>query len=229
MLTQQHILKNLNLLFVDDNAEMCADIYALFSGVFKSITVANNAAMALHIYRQQTIDFIITDIKMPGRDGLSFVEKIRAEDAFIPIVILSAFTDTDYLLRAANLQIDGYVAKPLNFKKLNAALMSAIRRLGTKMEPVIIAPHVHYLPLEKSLQVDGIEVSLGNKEGLLLELLLFSPERVVSKQLINDTVWPNQEMTDSALKNLLSELRKKLSCDVIKNRPAQGWYIHGCG
>ncbi len=229
MLNKKHILKNLNLLFVDDNADICADIYALFSGVFKSITVANNTAMALRIYQQQAIDFIITDIKMPGRDGLSFVEQIRAENAFIPIVILSAFTDTDYLLRAANLQIDGYVVKPLNFKKLNVVLASAIRRLDTKIAPVIIAPHVHYFPLEKSLQVDGVEVSLGNKESLLLELLLFSPERVVSKQLINDTVWPNQEMTDSALKNLLSELRKKLGCEVIKNRPAQGWYIDGHG
>jgi DNA-binding response OmpR family regulator len=229
MLNKKHILKNLNLLFVDDNADICADIYALFSETFKSITVANNAAIALQVVQQQAIDFIITDIKMPGRDGLSFIEQIRVENAFIPIVILSAFTDTDYLLRAANLQIDGYVVKPLNFKKLNAALVSAIRRLDAKIAPVIIAPHIQYLPLEKSLQVDGVDVSLGNKESLLLELLLFSHERVVSKQLINDTVWPNQEMTDSALKNLLSELRKKLGCEVIKNRPAQGWYIDGHG
>lgn len=225
MLTQKHILKNLNLLFVDDDTDICADIYALFSAVFKSITVAHNAAMALQIYQQQCIDFIITDIKMPGRDGLSFVEQIRAENAFVPIIILSAFTDTDYLLRSANLQIDGYITKPLNFNKLNAALGAAIKRLGLKAEPVTIAPNVYYLPLEKSLQVEGVAVSLGNKEGLLLELLLFSTERVVSKLLINEKVWPNQDMTESALKNLLSELRKKLNCDVIKNRPAHGWYI----
>ncbi|VAW51577.1 hypothetical protein MNBD_GAMMA06-326 [hydrothermal vent metagenome] len=112
------ILKNMNLLFVDDNKHISAEIYTLFSAIFKSIMLAHSVAKAKNIYQGKSTDIIITDIKMPGQDGLSFVEDIRSTNASVPITILSAHTDKQYLLRAANLQIDGYITKPLNFKKL---------------------------------------------------------------------------------------------------------------
>ncbi|MCK5335832.1 MAG: winged helix-turn-helix domain-containing protein, partial [Gammaproteobacteria bacterium] len=82
-----------------------------------------------------------------------------------------------------------------------------------------------YHPLTKTLKIDQQEVSLGNKECLLLELLLHKNHRVVSKQEISDTVWPDDLMSESALKNLLGELRKKLKVDIIKNQPARGWTL----
>ncbi len=220
------ILKNLNLLFIDDNTRISAEIYALFSTIFKSITLAQDAESAIQCYDQQNIDIIITDIELPGMDGLSLIENIRLVNTSIPIIILSAHTDNDYLFRAANLQIDGYITKPLNLKKLESTLARSATRLEHLVKSINITNNIIYHPLMKTLEVNNEEVSLGNKECLLLELLLYKKHRIVSKQEINDTVWPDDAMSESALKNLLGELRKKLNVDIIKNQPARGWTLN---
>lgn len=222
---QNQILKHLNLLLVDDNYQSHAELYSLFSPIFKSITLAQDAEMALALYEQSPIDIIISDIKMPGRDGLYFIEQIRKTNTLIPIIVLSAHTDSDYLFRAANLQVDGYITKPLNYKKLECALDRAVSRLEHRIEPIQVSDTITYHPLLKTLHVDSEEVSLGNKECLLLELLLYNTHRVVSKQDIHDAVWPEEIVSESALKNLLGELRKKLKYDVIKNRHGMGWTL----
>lgn len=219
------ILKHLNLLLVDDNQHIHAEIYTIFSSIFKSITLAHHAETAMRIYQDKSIDLIITDIEMPDIDGLTFIEQIRSRDSSIPIIILSAHTDNQYLLRAANLQIDGYITKPLNFKKLESALARALSRQEHRIGPIHLTNEIIYHPLLKSLQVDDEEVSLGNKECLLLELLLRQRHRVTNKKEIDKEVWLDSVMSESALKNLLGELRKKLKYDVIKNLPARGWII----
>jgi len=216
----------MNLLFVDDNKHISAEIYALFSTIFKSIMLAHNTETAKTIYQEKSIDMIITDIEMPGQDGLSFVEDIRSTNSAVPIIILSAHTDKQYLLRAANLQIDGYITKPLNFKKLESALAQTASRQEHLVNEINISNEITYHPLIKSLKVDNKEISLGNKECLLLELLLHKNHRIVSKQEINDIVWPDEFMSESALKNLLGELRKKLKYNIIKNQPARGWILN---
>jgi len=221
----QNISKHLNLLLVDDNLHIHAELYALFSPLFKSITIAHDVDTASAHYEKKNIDIIITDIEMPGRDGLSFIEQIRKSDTLIPIIVLSAHTDTDYLLRAANLQIDGYITKPLSFSKLESALSRALARIEHRLGPIKISNKISYHPLVKTLYVDGEEVSLGSKECLLLELLLYNTHKVISRQDIHDAVWPNEIVSDSAMKNMLSELRKKLKYDVIENRHGRGWIL----
>jgi len=216
----------MNLLFIDDNSRISAEIYTLFSSIFKSILLAHNAESAKDVYEEKNIDIIITDIEMPGLDGLSFVEQIRLTNTSIPIIVLSAHTDKQYLFRAANLQIDGYITKPLNFKKLESTLARTASRLEHLASAINISDKVIYHPLTKSLKVDDEEISLGNKECLLLELLLYKNHRIVSKQEINEVVWPYDMMSESALKNLLGELRKKLKYNIIKNQPARGWILN---
>jgi two-component system, OmpR family, response regulator VanR len=220
------ILKNLNLLFVDDDHRISAEIYSIFSSMFKSITLAESSNKAFAFFREKPVDIIITDIEMPGDDGFSLIESIRQIDTEIPIIILSAYNKNHYLMRAANLRIDGYITKPLSFKKLNIALDRAAKRLEHKVRPVKLCQQVTYHPLQKMLHVDNNEVSLGQKECLLLELLLNKNHRIVGKSELFEAIWADGDMTESALKNLISELRKKLKYDLIKNQPSRGWILN---
>ncbi|OOZ42170.1 hypothetical protein BOW53_00905 [Solemya pervernicosa gill symbiont] len=219
------ILKHLNLLLVDDNRHIHAELNALFSTIFKSISLAYDAESALEMFATDSFDVVITDIEMPGIDGLSLIEKIRARNCEIPVIVLSAYTDKEYLFRAANLQIDGYITKPLSFKKLEPVLKRVAARLERLIKEIAISDEITYQPLFKLLFVDGEEVSLGGKECQLLELLLSNTHRVIGKPEISKTIWPNELVTESALKNLLGELRKKLKYSVICNHPGRGWVL----
>jgi len=219
-------LKHCNLLYIDDHANVRSDMYALLSPSFNSIFIAEDVPAAKIIYQKQEIDIIITDIEMPGEDGLSLVEYVRHENHKLPIIVLTAFTDTSYLLRAANLQIDGYITKPLTFDKLGSALDSAAKKLVHKQSIINISDLINYDPATKQLNVDNKAVSLGRKERLLLELFINNDSQIVSKEMIEKTIWPSSDISDSALKNLLNELRTKLKySNIIVNQPAQGWFI----
>jgi len=188
--------------------------------------LAEDVKSAQLLCASNDIDVIITDVEMPGEDGLSFVEEVRNRDDEIPIIVLTAFTDTSYLLRAANLHINGYITKPLTFDKLNNALEIIAKKLTNKSQTIKLSDEIFYSPATKQLTVDNDIVSLGKKERILLELFINNHSETLSKKEIEKVIWPSVHVSDSALKNLLNELRNKLKNDtIIINQPAQGWLI----
>ncbi len=106
-------LSESTLLLVEDNRETLELITSLLQPHFFRIHQASTADEALRLYRQKCPDIILSDIYMPGISGLELVRKIRSENREIPILLLSAHNDTETLLQAANLTIDGFVIKPV--------------------------------------------------------------------------------------------------------------------
>ena len=227
MTTHEFKLKKLTLLFIESDIQVREYIYQCLSTLFKSIKLAHTVEKGLELYREGGIDIIITDIKMPGSNlsDFSLIEEIRYEEIFIPIIVLTELIDSFTLLRAANMQINGYITKPVNLYKLNQSLESISKHMNNDKEAIELTRNVTYLPMYQSLKVNNIDISLGKKECQLLELLIFNKNTITTKDEIIYTIWPNQDVTDSAVKNLLNELRRKLTCNLIKNQPSRGWYI----
>jgi two-component system response regulator VanR len=224
-------LKTLHLLFIDDDISISADVYALFSPLFKSVHLVHDINAAMVIYQTQHIDIIISDIELKKNEsGLSIVEKIRELDQNIAVIILSAFTKQEYLLAAANLRIDGYLIKPLNFDKLYNVLERIIKRIKPDKASLCITENIYYDFFQKSLTVNNEVIPMGNKERTLLEILLKNENIAITKERIVNEVWNNKDVSESAIKSLFSELRKKLQHNVIINIPKVGWMIKtdGC-
>lgn len=219
--------KHLHLLFVDDHIPAAAEAYSLFSPLFKAVTLAHSFSAAESIIQDNQIDFLIVDIELPDGNGLSLIESIRSYDDDLPIIVLSAHSHNEYLHRAANLRIDGYLTKPLNANKLNDAFNKVKHRIKSPEEYYSLDNNNKvFLSSDKAcLIVDEEHISLGKKEAALLMLLISNKEQLVSKQVISNHVWPNEDMTEPALKNLLSSIRKKLKYDLITTIPNQGWML----
>jgi DNA-binding response OmpR family regulator len=218
-------LSKLNLLFVDDNISVSAEAHSLFSAIFNKVALAHNAVTAEQLYKSLEFDVLITDIELPGSDGLELVEKIRQQDQDFPIIVLSAHDDHEFLFRAANLRVDGYIIKPLNFNKLSPCLEKIAKRLKYKVSSFVLSEQVVFDAMLGELNVDGQLVPLGKKESDLLNLLMTADELVVSKTQIEQRIWPAGDMTEAALKNLIAALRKKLQYDLIQTLPSRGWLI----
>jgi len=105
--------KNLTLLYVEDEKYSREQTISILELFFDKIVIAVDGKEALEKYNQETIDFIITDINMPNINGLKLIEIIRENNKYIPIMIVSAHSDTNFFLESIKLGVDGYLIKPI--------------------------------------------------------------------------------------------------------------------
>ena len=125
----QNYLKSLTVLFVEDeedSREQCSEFLSRLVGV---LVTAPNGAEGLGAWHQHKPDIIITDIRMPVMDGLAMLREIRSVDAEVPVLVLSAFEEFEYLKQSIDLGVSGYVVKPVDPARFNEALLKCARVL----------------------------------------------------------------------------------------------------
>jgi YesN/AraC family two-component response regulator len=118
----QHIrfAKELNALFIEDDQSAREATYLLLCDFFNEVIIAEDGFDGLQKFKDYDFDVIITDIIMPNMDGIEMIQKIREIDKDIPIIVQSAYSNTEYLLDTIRLGVDGYILKPIN---LDQAIM----------------------------------------------------------------------------------------------------------
>lgn len=219
------VLKNLKILVVEDDVPILIELEKTLQIFFDVVYTAQNGHDAYLIYKREKPDMVITDIKMPLVNGIEFIKKIRAEDYDTSIVLMSAYSEQETLLKALNLGVDGYIIKPVELEELLSNCLKSIKRQKNNAfsEKISFENGLIYHSLTKELTFDGAVVELGVKELRLLELFLENREKTMSKEYIVSTLWPLDEITDSAIKSLLSRLRKKVGENHIVNIKGYGW------
>ena len=121
-------LKDVTVLYCEDE-EYLRDVT---KGILESFTkkqfIAEDGAIGLEIFKehQEEIDLIITDVNMPNMNGLEMAKEIKAINPNIPIIVATAFSNSEYLLEAIELGVDKYVLKPINIKKLLDTMNSSL-------------------------------------------------------------------------------------------------------
>ncbi len=122
----------LRVLYAEDEEAVRKNIEAILVKLFKETIVAVDGLNGLELFKKSyesdlKIDIIITDINMPNKTGLEMIEEIRLLDKDVPIVLMTAHSEAEYLLKAINLNVSQYVIKPINvslvFDKLKAAYL----------------------------------------------------------------------------------------------------------
>lgn len=124
-------IKNYTVLYVEDNHDIAEEITFFLSTQVKQVFNAYNGEEGVAEFKKNQPDMIITDIQMPKMDGLDMIKQIRALDTHVPIIITTAFNEPDYLINAIDIQVDGYILKPLNLKIL-------MNRMVKVLEPMVL-------------------------------------------------------------------------------------------
>lgn len=220
-------LRELTVLYVEDDPLLRAQMESLLAGIFQQVRLADNGAAGLACFRRERVDLVITDLRMPDMDGMAMAAEIRQLDAKIPILITSAYAETDDLLTAVRMHLVDYLVKPLSWDKLKAALENAARQiLESGRSLVKVSPEVWFCPSSGRLLQQGVELVLTVKEKDLLDLLVAHRGSMVSKERIFQQVYASHDhATDSALKNLVMKLRRKIGDEVIVNSYGSGYML----
>ena len=127
-------LKTLTVLYVEDDPDVRQQLEQFLQRRVGKLIVAGNGSDGLGIFCGQRPQIVITDIKMPVMDGLTMVQEIRKLDGAVPVIVTTAFEQTDYLLRSIEIGVDEYVTKPVNSDRLYEGLLACARRLRVEWQ-----------------------------------------------------------------------------------------------
>jgi len=224
------ILKTLNILYIEDEETIKENVKKTLQLFCENVLDAQNIKEAKELLQNNRIDIIISDINLPDISGIDFIKELRKIDKTIPIIILSAYTDKKYLLEATKLKLIDYLTKPVDFKSLNTALYNCVDEILDNSRYIIsFKNNITYNVLHKKLinNINNEEISLTSKELNLLDLLIQNSNRVISTDELKAHIWEDEyEATDSALKNLLNKLRKKVGKESIINLSGVGYRLN---
>lgn len=220
------MLNSLNVLYAEDEDFIRENIVDALKFMSVNVTAVSNGKDAYKEYLKNKPDIIISDINMPILNGLELAEKIREEDEDIQIIIVSGYTNTEYFLKAVELNLVKYLIKPVSLFDLKSVLEHCVKKLKCKNEKInkYFNKEDYYNLEERCLCVAKKIVKLDYHEREFLELLLRNNDHVVTYTEIEKDIW-NNKMTSAAIRSLVRNLRKKLPTNSIENISKIGYQI----
>jgi len=121
------LMKSLVVLYVEDEDDVREGIGRFLRRRFAQVDTAANGQEGLDKFKAGHYDIIVTDVRMPAMDGLEMARQIKEITEDIPVIVVTAFNETDYFLRAIDIGIDSYIKKPVNTDELFAAIYKSTR------------------------------------------------------------------------------------------------------
>ena len=161
-------------------------------------------------------DIILMDIGLPDGSGLDLLSEIRARKNDIPILMLTAYDKVSYKIQGLDAGADDYLIKPFKLEELKARIRALHRRHEGSAQPLLSVGDIKLNPATKRVTKDGQEIKLGPKEFVILQVLMEKPDEVLSKQVIEDSVYGwGMEIESNTIEVHVSKLRKKLGKNTI--------------
>lgn len=217
-------LKDISILCVEDEDGIREFIVGTLKYYFKEVYEARNGLEALEMYEEYRPKIILSDIEMPRMNGLEFVKRIRQNDLSTSIIMLAAYSNEEYLMNLINLNIDHFILKPLNLKKLNEALTKYIERNFS--EQISLSENLKLdLSKRELIYEDSTIIPLRKRENDFLNLLYKNKNAITTYEQIEMELWQDKIMTSHALKSFIKELRNKIPVNVIKNVSQAGYIL----
>jgi len=217
----------LRILVIDDDTALAEMIGLVLEADGFAVDLCEDGARALEVFRDVRPDLILLDLMLPGLDGIEVCRLIRAESD-VPIIMLTAKSDTPDVVEGLEAGADDYVAKPFKPQEL-------VARIKTRLRRVEVAPSELLQIGDVTIDVAGHEVRRGSEvipltplEFDLLVALARKPRQVFSRETLLEQVWGYRHAADTRLVNVhVQRLRAKIEKD--PDRPEVVVTVRGVG
>ena len=214
-------LKKLNLLFVDDNKFTRKLGKSFFENIFKSIKTSSNGKEAIEIIKNNKIDVVITDINMPEYDGFELTKYIKAHYPDIIVIFLSAFFDTDTLLKAIEIDVDGFLLKPFNLEKFFSTMANILHyKLELQKQKNILQQYKNIVDESLIVSKTDINGNITYVNDAFVDISGFTREELIGQP---HNIVRHPDMKKEIFKNMWQTiLNKKAWKGLVKNRKRNG-------
>jgi DNA-binding response OmpR family regulator len=183
-------------------------------------------------------DLVVLDVMMPGLDGREVLRRIRTQDAWLPVILLTQVNETFERVAALNEGADDYLNKPFDPQELLARIRGVLRRAQHGQPPLTVAERlvsgaVHLNRTARTASIDGRTAALTPRAFALLEFLMSHPGELCTRERLLERVWGYENpVTTRAVDHRIAELRKVLGDDttqgaLIETAPGVGYRFTG--
>jgi two-component system, OmpR family, response regulator len=214
------------LLVVDDEARLLAALRRGLTAEGFAVATADNGREGLQLARFGEFDAVVLDVMLPGLSGYEVVRRLRADNNWVPVLMLSAkdgeYDQADGLDEGA----DDYLIKPFSFVVLLARLRALLRR-GVVARPAILqVGELRLDPSSREVFLATDPVALTPREFLLLEYLMRHPGRAIGKEELLTHVWDGaEEMAANVVEVYVGYLRRKLGAERVATVRGAGYRL----
>ena len=216
----------MRVLVVEDDLMIGESLSEALQDEAYTVDWVKDGRQAILTLRVQPYDIILLDLGLPEVDGMGVLTAIRDAKIETPVLILTARDQLKDRIAGLDSGADDYVVKPFELGEVFARMRVLIRRAQGKADNQVTVGNLSLDTAHKRVMMDGSPIDLTAKEYMLLTTFMLSPEKVMSKNELEDSLYGwGGEVESNALEFLIHSLRKKVGQDRIKNVRGLGWYI----
>jgi len=223
----------MRVLVVEDERRMAGALQRGLQAEGFAVDLAYDGEEGLHLARIGDYDVVVLDIMLPRLSGYNVCKALRAEENWVPILMLSA-KDGEYdMADGLDLGADDYLTKPFSYVVLVARLRALLRRGSRRRPSVLAAGDLTLDPASRRVTRGSTEIELTPREFALLEFLMRHVDEVVSKGEILQHVWDTYDTDPNVVEVYVGYLRRKIDVpfgrNALKTVRGAGYRLSGDG
>ncbi len=199
----------MRVLLVDDDRDVADYVRRELEEESFDVVVAHDGAAALRLAESSAFDILVLDVMMPFMDGLQLTRSLRRQNIRTPILLLTGRDAPEEIVRGLEAGADDYLTKPFSFDVLLARIRARTRRFDGVSSALRFADLVVDVEEHKAWRGKQ-ELVLTRTEFAILECLLRSAGRVVTRGRLIDTIWSDREVSENNLDVFIRFLRTKV-------------------
>ena len=216
----------MRVLLVEDDLMIGESLSDALQDEAYTVDWVKNGRQAILTLKVQPYEIVLLDLGLPEIDGMGVLTTIRDAKIDTPVLIITARDEVKDRIAGLDLGADDYVVKPFELGEVFARMRVLIRRAQGKANNQISVGNLNLDTAQKRVVMDSNPVDLTAKEYMLLTTFMLSPEKVMSKTELEDSLYGwGGEVESNAIEFLIHSLRKKVGQQRIKNVRGLGWYI----
>lgn len=200
----------MKILLVEDEEPLARAVTQLLSEAGHIVSWANDGEEASLRGRAEPFDLVILDVLLPKKNGWDVLTDLRGARVNVPVLMLTAMDDVTDKVKGLDLGADDYLPKPFDTQELLARVNALHRRDKAHKGSVIRIADLEIDRATRSVRRAGEEVALTRREYDLLEALAVNEGRVLSRELIQERVWGNDESHSNTVDVYIGALRRKI-------------------
>jgi two-component system OmpR family response regulator len=219
-------IEGMRLLVVEDEPRLAHALRRGLSADGFQVELASDGATGLDLARHGDFDAVLLDVMLPRLNGYDVVRTLRAEENWVPVLMVSAKDGEHDQADGLDVGADDYLTKPFSYVVLLAHLRALLRRAPLARPAVLVSGDVALDPASRAVTVAGEPVSLTPREFALLEYFLRRADRVVTKLELLDHVWDSPEGTSANVVEVyVGYLRRKLGRRLVETVRGAGYRL----